>query len=280
MPYFFAEHNFQRTNTDTLCGPYPLQWRHSMDALLSCACRKNFMRQAGWSVFEQARVRRGSSRYPICYYDITSHGIQKVTGPEANHRIDVIVDALWVWGIRKGDAVALTGINSVDYMTLEQAIGCPTEAKWDTRELVKRAEENGAELVTGCRVTDLEITGKAVSAVHGKLHGKKVTFRADLVVLAAGGLGTPVILEQSGIPFVFVPKYRWKELYGQVKHDVRDIIRTLCKYKKVEIIAGAVTDRTSTTPCAGEIWCTSATWGWTANLRSAAVIDVDCSLSE
>ena len=29
-------------------------------------------------------------------------------------------------------------------------------------------------------------------------------------------------------------------LYGQVKHDVREIIRTLCKYKKVEIIAGAV----------------------------------------
>ena len=39
---------------------------------------------------------------------------------------------------------------------------------------------------------------------------------------------------------VFIPKYRRKVLYGQVKHDVREIIRTLCKYKKVEIIAGAV----------------------------------------
>ena len=39
---------------------------------------------------------------------------------------------------------------------------------------------------------------------------------------------------------VFVPKYRKKKLYGIVRDDMREIIRTLCKYKKVEIIAGAV----------------------------------------
>ena len=39
---------------------------------------------------------------------------------------------------------------------------------------------------------------------------------------------------------VFIPKYRKKKLYGVVKDDVREILRTLCKYKGVEIIAGAV----------------------------------------
>ena len=39
---------------------------------------------------------------------------------------------------------------------------------------------------------------------------------------------------------VFIPKYRKKKLYGLVRDDVREITRTLCKYKKVEIIAGAV----------------------------------------
>ena len=39
---------------------------------------------------------------------------------------------------------------------------------------------------------------------------------------------------------VFIPKFRRKKLYGMVKDDVRDIIKTLCGYKKVEIIAGAV----------------------------------------
>ena len=39
---------------------------------------------------------------------------------------------------------------------------------------------------------------------------------------------------------VFIPKYRKKVLYGKVRDDVREIISTLCKYKNVEIIAGAV----------------------------------------
>ena len=39
---------------------------------------------------------------------------------------------------------------------------------------------------------------------------------------------------------MFIPKYRKKVLYGQIKEDVREIIRTLCKYKNIEIISGAV----------------------------------------
>lgn len=39
---------------------------------------------------------------------------------------------------------------------------------------------------------------------------------------------------------VFIPKYRKKVLYGRLREDVREIVRTLCKYKKVEIVAGAV----------------------------------------
>ncbi len=39
---------------------------------------------------------------------------------------------------------------------------------------------------------------------------------------------------------VFIPKYWKKVLYGRLREDVREIVRTLCKYKKVEIVAGAV----------------------------------------
>ena len=39
---------------------------------------------------------------------------------------------------------------------------------------------------------------------------------------------------------VFIPKYRKKVLYGKIREDVREIIKTLCDYKKVEIISGAV----------------------------------------
>ena len=39
---------------------------------------------------------------------------------------------------------------------------------------------------------------------------------------------------------VFVPKYRRKTMYGKVREDMREILRTLCKYKKVDIVEGAV----------------------------------------
>ena len=80
------------------------------------------------------------------------------------------------------------------------AVGCPTGAKWDARALIAQAVAGGAELVTGCKVSGLEIAGKSVTGVHARRRGKKTVFRADLIVLAAGGLGTPIILQNSGIP--------------------------------------------------------------------------------
>lgn len=39
---------------------------------------------------------------------------------------------------------------------------------------------------------------------------------------------------------VFIPKYRKKQLYGRIRNDVREIIKTLCGYKNIEIVEGAV----------------------------------------
>lgn len=42
---------------------------------------------------------------------------------------------------------------------------------------------------------------------------------------------------------VFAPKYRRKEIYGQLRKDIGEIIRKLCNEKKVEILeANACTD--------------------------------------
>lgn len=35
---------------------------------------------------------------------------------------------------------------------------------------------------------------------------------------------------------VFAPKYRRKEIYGQLRKDIGEIIRKLCNEKKVEIL--------------------------------------------
>ena len=39
---------------------------------------------------------------------------------------------------------------------------------------------------------------------------------------------------------VFIPKYRRKVMYGNVKVDVREVLKKLCEFKKVEIVEGAV----------------------------------------
>jgi len=35
---------------------------------------------------------------------------------------------------------------------------------------------------------------------------------------------------------VFIPKYRRKVMYGEVKEDIREIIKKLCEYKGAEIL--------------------------------------------
>ena len=123
LPYFFSDQEFDRRNADSIAGQYDYDWRLFIDALLDFACRRNFMRQDGNTVFEQAQVRRASKRYPVCYYDVSAEGLKACSGEEANRRVLQIAGALLSHGIRKGDRVALAGINSVDYMTLDQAIG-------------------------------------------------------------------------------------------------------------------------------------------------------------
>ena len=123
LPYFYGAQDFDRSNTDAVAGPFDLQWQEYINKLLDYACRKNFMRQTGQSVFEQAMVRRASTRYPVRYYDVRRDGIRMVTGQTVNERIMKTVLAMHAHGIRPGDRVALTGIKSVHYMILDQAIG-------------------------------------------------------------------------------------------------------------------------------------------------------------
>ncbi|MBR6946278.1 MAG: GMC family oxidoreductase [Prevotella sp.] len=82
------------------------------------------------------------------------------------------------------------------------SIGCPTGAKWDTRELL-----DGIRIITGCKVTKIDIDDRQARRVHAIKGMRKVTFDADVVIVAAGGMGTPEILRNSGIdcqPTLFV----------------------------------------------------------------------------
>lgn len=74
-------------------------------------------------------------------------------------------------------------------------LGCRYGVKWDSRQFLKAARMLGAELVTGCKVSRVVMEKGSVKGVQTK----KGFYPADIVVLAAGGFSTPVILKQSGI---------------------------------------------------------------------------------
>jgi choline dehydrogenase-like flavoprotein len=77
--------------------------------------------------------------------------------------------------------------------------GCPYGAKWDSRQFLRAAVEKGARVKTGCTVQSIAIRGqKALGVMAGKAPRSEF-IPGDLIVLAAGGLGTPAILENSGI---------------------------------------------------------------------------------
>jgi choline dehydrogenase-like flavoprotein len=78
-------------------------------------------------------------------------------------------------------------------------LGCPSGAKWDSRRFLSKALDSGARLMTGCRVERVVVEGNEAKGIEARCRGRKHFFPADLVILAAGGFGTPVILQNSGI---------------------------------------------------------------------------------
>jgi choline dehydrogenase-like flavoprotein len=85
--------------------------------------------------------------------------------------------------------------------------GCPTGAKQSTLvSYLPRAMTFGATVWSGCRVDRVLMTGKRAVGVEGHVvngdgHGPSRTFevRARRVVLSAGALQTPALLQRSGV---------------------------------------------------------------------------------
>lgn len=79
--------------------------------------------------------------------------------------------------------------------------GCPTGAKRSTDvSYVPEALKRGAQLVTGARVERIEVERGRARGVSGRLaSGRRVSVRAQAVVVAAGTFSTPLLLRRSGV---------------------------------------------------------------------------------
>lgn len=80
-----------------------------------------------------------------------------------------------------------------------EGLGAYAAARWTARSFVDEAVAAGATVVTGARVRRVVVRSGVARGVEVQVGGRHGVVHADRVVLAAGGLGTPVILRASGI---------------------------------------------------------------------------------
>ncbi|MEW5989647.1 MAG: GMC family oxidoreductase [Chloroflexota bacterium] len=81
--------------------------------------------------------------------------------------------------------------------TAKCMLGCRCGAKWNAAEYVDEAVAAGGELWTQTTVQRVLVQDGQVTGVEGTRGGRPFTLTANVVVLAAGGLGTPAILRNS-----------------------------------------------------------------------------------
>ncbi len=92
----------------------------------------------------------------------------------------------------------------IDYGTCDPhcdrcLFGCRLGAKWTARSFVDDAVRAGTVFLERCDVDRVLVDGGRAEGVAATLaSGEALTVRADRVVLAAGGIGTPMILQRSG----------------------------------------------------------------------------------
>jgi choline dehydrogenase-like flavoprotein len=78
-------------------------------------------------------------------------------------------------------------------------LGCPHGVKWDARQPLAQARARGAQVLERWRVRHIVTQNGSATGVLATSGLRRRFFPADAVVVAAGGLGTPRILQRSGI---------------------------------------------------------------------------------
>jgi choline dehydrogenase-like flavoprotein len=108
-------------------------------------------------------------------------------------------------GISRGQAwqpqaklMAIGGMQRFD-CSANCMLGCRCGAKWNAGSYVDQACAAGAQLITNAQVLRLIQNGRQVVGAIARIQNRETVILADTVVVAAGGIGTPRILQASGI---------------------------------------------------------------------------------
>lgn len=78
-------------------------------------------------------------------------------------------------------------------------LGCKYNAKWSAVNYVDEAVKNGVILITQTKVTKVLIKNGKARGVEAVGPEGRIEIIADIVIISAGGIQTPIILQKSGI---------------------------------------------------------------------------------
>ncbi len=78
-------------------------------------------------------------------------------------------------------------------------LGCRYEGKWTALTYLEEARKSGAQVSYGIKINKVLSENGRAKGVSGRGREGEITISADTVILSAGGIGTPAILQNSGI---------------------------------------------------------------------------------
>lgn len=79
-------------------------------------------------------------------------------------------------------------------------LGCRCGAKWNAAEWVEEAVATGCcTFLTEAHVDSILVENKKAVGVNAKVKGQEMVIYAPVVILAAGGIGSPTLLQQAGL---------------------------------------------------------------------------------
>ncbi|UCG71108.1 MAG: AMP-binding protein [Thermoplasmata archaeon] len=122
-PYFNERRRFQRDNVNRLHGTYELKWKEVLENLLEYATYMGFLHRSDRTVHGQILFRLSGRSMPITYFDVYDGQIVKKSAAQVRSDILKAASTLKAMGIEKGDRIALVGLNSTRFLTMDVAIG-------------------------------------------------------------------------------------------------------------------------------------------------------------
>jgi long-chain acyl-CoA synthetase len=169
-PYLAERRRFRRDHADRLLGPYAPDWRAYLPRLLAYATAHGFLHRCDRTVHEQILRRLASAGRPVSYQDLS--GPVAVDRDAATVRTEMLAaaGALRRLGVGPGDRVAVVGLNSTRYLTVDVAVGLAGAVSVPLHPTSPPAELDDILAASGARL--LLVGAPAVLARLGELRAR------------------------------------------------------------------------------------------------------------